>query len=312
MKQQTLITFMYSHLNKLASILIASLFLCVQTHAITISHIKGESKFETEPKRVVVLGNASLDVLDRLGIKPVGAPHSLLPDYLKKYESSTTNTGSVSEPDFEAIFTLKPDVIIAENRMLRIYDDLKQIAPTVMFYVKSTDYWQDTKKNWRMLGTLFNKKTIVEDLIKETQLELNNVNKEVRSNKLTALMLMNNGNKLAMFNKGSRFSVIFDDFGFLESKSRNIKPSKGLHGSLISFEYIADAKPDTLFILDREQAIGYSTGKAKALINNPLVHATPASINNRIVLMDNNAWYISSGGITATQTMISDIQKIFN
>jgi iron complex transport system substrate-binding protein len=125
-------------------------------------------------------------------------------------------------------------------------------------------------------------------------------------------MLMNNGNNVAMFNKGSRFSIVFDDFGFGESTSQNVAPIQGSHGNLISFEYVADAKPEVIFILDREQAIGRSVGKAKELFNNPLVNSTPAAQNKKIVYINPNAWYISGGGVTATQTMIADIDKALN
>jgi len=224
-----------------------------QAASITIEHFKGTTTFEQVPQRVVVLGNGSLDVLDRLGVQPVGAPHSLLPSYLSEYKTSTTNTGSVGEPDFEAIFTLKPDVIIAENRMLRLYDELNKIAPTVMFYVDNGQYWQDTQANWRMLGKLFNKEQNVESLIAETQAQLDDVSSKVVKEQLNALMVMNNGNNVAMYNKGSRFSIVFDDFGFAESTSQNVAPIQGSHGNLISFEYVADAKPEVIFILDRER-----------------------------------------------------------
>jgi len=289
--------------------LLALLAVILPAQAISIKHLKGSANFNEVPKRVVVLGNASLDVLDRLGIHVIGAPHSLLPNYLADYQHSTQNTGTTAEPDFEAIFTLKPDVIIAENRMLKIYDDITQIAPTIMFYIDSGNYWQDAQKNWRMLGKLFNKEIEVEALISEIQLKITNIGQQVTEQQLTALMIMNNGNNLAMFNKGSRFSLIFDKFSFAQSSSINIAPIKGNHGSLISFEYIADAKPDVMFVMDREQAIGRSSGKAQALFNNPLVNATPAAINNRLIFINSNAWYISTGGITATELMIADAQK---
>lgn len=302
----------FGFVKRLALTLTATLALAAQASAVTIQHFKGTSEFDSTPKRVVVLGNGSLDVLDRIGVKPVGAPHSLLPEYLADYKQTTGNTGSVGEPDFEALFTLKPDVIIAENRMLRVYDDLNQIAPTVMFYVDNGQYWQDTQANWRMLGKLFDKQSEVEALIAETQQQLDSASSKVAKQNLNALMLMNNGSNVAMFNKGSRFSIVFDDFGFAESTSKKVAPIEGSHGNLISFEYVADAQPEVIFILDREQAIGRSVGKAKELFNNPLVDSTPAAKNNKIVYIDPNAWYISGGGVTATQTMISDIDKALN
>lgn len=280
--------------------------------AVTITHIKGSTTLNNQPKRVVVLGNASLDVLDKIGIQPIGAPHSLLPNYLKKYENSTRNTGTTAEPDFEAIYMLKPDLIIAENRMLTLYDELSEIAPTIMFYVNTGHYWQDSIKNWRMLGKLFNKEETVESYINKVQGRIDKTETLIAKKGLNALVIMSNGKSIAKFDENSRFSLIFNQFKFKPARSKNVASRKGRHGELISFEYIADAKPDTVFILDRQQAIGRSSGRAQTLFNNSLVQTTPAATNNKITFLNSNAWYISSGGITATNLMIDDIVSTMN
>ncbi|TKF30185.1 ferric anguibactin-binding protein [Vibrio kanaloae] len=286
-----------------------SFTMAVQAETVTVEHVKGTAQFAEIPQRVVVLGFGSLDVLDKIGVKPVGAPHSLMPDYLESYKETTANTGSLSEPDFEAIYMLKPDVIIAENRMLKVYDELAQIAPTIMFSIEGDNYWTDAQENWRALGQLFDKQAEVEAIIEETQTLITAVNDKVASEQTSAMMLMNNGNNIAMFNKGSRFSIIFDDFGFVESKSAVVAPIKGSHGNLISFEYIADAKPEVLYVLDREKAIGKSEGRAQQLFNNPLVAATPAAQKGNIVYLDSSAWYLAGGGVTAVHRMLGDIER---
>lgn len=286
-----------------------SFTMAVQAETVTVEHVKGTAQFAEIPQRVVVLGFGSLDVLDKIGVKPVGAPHSLMPDYLESYKETTANTGSLSEPDFEAIYMLKPDVIIAENRMLKVYDKLAQIAPTIMFSIEGDNYWADAQENWRALGQLFDKQAEVEAIIEETQTSITAVNDKVASEQTSAMMLMNNGNNIAMFNKGSRFSIIFDDFGFVESKSAAVAPIKGSHGNLISFEYIADAKPEVLYVLDREKAIGKSEGRAQQLFNNPLVAATPAAQKGNIVYLDSSAWYLAGGGVTAIHRMLGDIER---
>lgn len=293
----------------LAIVLASSLMMTAQAETVTVEHVKGTAQFTEIPQRVVVLGFGSLDVLDQIGVKPVGAPHSLMPDYLASYKETTTNTGSLSEPDFEAIYMLKPDVIIAENRMLKVYDKLAQIAPTIMFSIEGEQYWADAQQNWRVLGDIFGKRVEVETIIKETQASITAVNDKVASDDTSAMMLMNNGNNIAMFNKGSRFSIIFDDFGFVESKSATVAPIKGTHGNLISFEYIADAKPEVLYVLDREKAIGKSEGRAQQLFDNPLVAATPAAQQGKIVYLDSSAWYLAGGGVTAIHRMLGDIER---
>lgn len=294
------------------SVLLLSSLVCsplVSAESITVNHVLGSTVIPTTPKRVIVVGgNGSLDVLHRLGIKPVGAVTSLLPDYLTEFTNKDiVSIGSMKEVDYEKIYTLKPDIIIAESRMVDAYPTLSSIAPTVMYTVKYGKYWEDTKKNWRMLGTIFDKAHMAEKYIAETEAQFAAIRSQVVENNLNTLAVMNNGNNVSMFGSQGRFSVIFNEFGFTETKGSE---STNPHGNLISFEFIADAAPDVLFILDREQAIGTSSGKAKALFNNPLIKSTPAYKNNRIVYLNPTAWYLTIAGIDATQIMIDDVNAV--
>ena len=64
------------------AIVLASSLMTAHAETVTIEHVNGTAQFTEVPQRVVVLGFGSLDVLDKIGVKPVGAPHSLMPDYL--------------------------------------------------------------------------------------------------------------------------------------------------------------------------------------------------------------------------------------
>ncbi|MGY0615210.1 siderophore ABC transporter substrate-binding protein [Vibrio sp. FJH11] len=277
----------------------------------TYQHSLGSVEINEVPKRVVVLGYGSLDYIDALGIKPVGVPKTLLPATLEKYKDDTVvNTGSVKEVNFETLFTLKPDLIIAEARLADSYKDLNEIAPTYMFEIDNTNYWKTTQKNWRNLGDIFNKEDQAEKLIADVQGQIDQLHAKVAAHPPRALMVSNSGNNLAMFGEKSRFSFVFDEAGFASSKSANVKSVAGKHGNLISFEYISDAQPEVLLVLDREQAIGQSNGKAKALFDNELVKSTPAAKNGHVMFVDPAAWYLTAGGYHSTQTMINELNQV--
>lgn len=277
----------------------------------TYQHSMGSVEINEVPKRVVVLGYGSLDYVDALGVTPIGVPKTLLPTTLEKYKGdSVENTGSVKEVNFETLFTLKPDLIIAEARMATIYKDLKDIAPTYMFEIDTKDYWKTTQKHWRTLGEIFEKSDRADQLIKEVQGQIDTLHSKVAQHPPRALTVSNSGNSLAMFGEKSRFSFVYDEAGFAPSTSQNVKSVSGNHGNLISFEYIADAQPEVLLVLDREQAIGQSNGKAKALFDNDLVKSTPAAKNGRVMFIDPAAWYLTAGGYHSTQTMIKELNQV--
>lgn len=292
----------------LAGVLFLS-FASASVLAKTYRHDLGEVTLDKIPQRVVVLGFASLDLLNALDIDPVGLPKKMLPVYLSQYAAEKyTNTGSLIEVNYETLFNLKPDLIIAESRLAKIYPDLSEVAATYMFDVNGDDYWASSRKQWRTLGEIFDKQDQVENLIAQVQGGIDTLSNKSRSAPLTTLTVMNNGNNISMFGPESRFSFIYKEAGFSTSHSRRVNSTPHKHGDLISFEYIADAKPELLLILDREQAIGQSSGKARSLFNNALVNTTPAATNRRVVFLDPAAWYLAPGGFTATLTMLDDLK----
>lgn len=295
-----------------ASILILTLMPSV-ADARAYQHSLGSVNIESVPERVVVLGYGSLDYIHALGIDPVGLPKSLLPEWLNQYENNSyKNTGSSKEVNYETLFSLKPDLIIAEGRLAEIYPDLADIAPTYIFRVDTKDYWQSTKRHWTTLATIFNKQNKAIQLITQVEERIKQLQAKVKNNPLRTLAIANNGSRLAMFNENSRFSFVYNEASFAKSTSQTVKSSPTNHGNLISFEYIADAQPEALLILDREHAIGRSSGKAKSLFNNDLVNSTPAAKNDRIVFVDPATWYLAAGGYQATHNMITELNDIIS
>ena len=113
-----------------------------------------------------------------------------------------------------------------------------------------------------------------------------------------------------MFGTNSRFSVIYDELGFETRESKNVESVARPHGNLISFEYVADAQPDVLFVLDRQQAIGETNASSEQFFDNNLVNSTPAAKNNKIVFLDSAARYLTAGGYQSTQIMINDVKTV--
>lgn len=279
----------------------------------TYQHDMGKVTLDNTPERIVVLGFSSLDYLNTLGVAPVGLPKQNIPPYLSQYASDKyANTGGLKEVNYETLFELKPDLIIAEARLGKSYKDLTEIAPTYMLDIDTKDYWASTKQHWQTLGDILDKEQEASQLINNVEKRIEHLNAQVSQQSVKALTVMNSGNNVSMFGPVSRFSFIYQEAGFKASKSQKVSSKPRRHGDLISFEYIADAKPEVLLIMDREQAIGMSTGKAKTLFNNNLVNATPAAKNGQIIYLDPAAWYLAPGGYESTLTMINDLTKAIN
>ncbi|MGY3571740.1 siderophore ABC transporter substrate-binding protein [Vibrio paucivorans] len=281
----------------------------VMADMVEIQHRLGSTTLEAEPKRVVVLGLGALDALDSLGVEPVAVPAvSQYPDYLNKYNGKQyVSAGSLFEPDFEAIYTQKPDVIIVGPRAAGNYDELSKIAPTIVFAADAKQgYWESTQEQWRNLGKVFNAEQQVEEKISTLDQEFKAIRDYNQSNSVDALTVMSSGGNITTFGAQSRFSAIYRDFGFNETV-KNIKESR--HGDLISYEFIRESNPSTLLIIDKDKLTGRGESNTHLDFENDLVKATPAYKNKHVAFLDLNAWYLSISGVRATEQMISDVKS---
>lgn len=108
----------------------------------TIEHAMGATVIDEQPLRVVALDNSYVDAAILLETEVVGfttyrSIDDTLPDYLgesgERYAGDAESVGILTEPDLEAIYALEPDLIVsAKVRHEKIYEQLSQIAPTIM------------------------------------------------------------------------------------------------------------------------------------------------------------------------------------
>ena len=276
---------------------------------VTIEHQMGKTTLEQKPQRVVVIGLGALDAVDSFGIKPVAVSKvPQLPPYLDKYHGDEyAQAGSLFEPDFESIYTQKPDLIIVGSRAAPAYDELSKIAPTIVFAVDDNKgYWESTQEQWHNLGQVFGIEAQVDAKIDHINQEIKQVHDYTAHHTVDALTVMSSGGNLTTFGKESRFSAIYRDFGFKENTK--VKQT-GRHGDLISYEFIREHNPQTLFIIDRDKLVNKGVSHTHEEFENDLVKATDAYQNKRMKFLDLNAWYISTAGVKATEQMVADMKN---
>ncbi len=274
---------------------------------IVIDHELGTTEVAKNPKRVVVFDFGALDSLDKLGIDVIATAKQNLPPYLAKYRSEQyANVGSLTEPDFEAINELKPDLILISGRQSTHYPELSRIAPTVYVGVNTSDYVGSFKKNMATLGAIFGKEEAVSQALAEIDAAIADVRERALGN--TALIALVTGGKANTYGPGSRFGFVYDVLGFTPV-DQNIVSST--HGQNISWEYFLVYDPDYILVIDRDAAVGSDgASPAKQVVENALVKETKAYKNGRIAYLDPYYWYLSGGGLTSFAKMIEDIQAI--
>ncbi|NUU61784.1 ABC transporter substrate-binding protein [Paenibacillus agri] len=105
---------------------------------IVLKDSKGEVKLDKPAQKVVVLEWTFTEDVIALGVQPVGNAdnenYKLYVTSEAPLDASVTDVGTRDEPNLETIAALKPDLIIANAPSNEaIYDQLKSIAPTLIF-----------------------------------------------------------------------------------------------------------------------------------------------------------------------------------
>lgn len=127
---------------------------------------QGQLEIATTPQRVVVLEFSFVDALAAVGVSPIGVADDndasrVIPavrDLVQPWQS----VGMRSQPSIEAIAILKPDLIIADaERHRTIYQDLQQIAPTLLLKSRGETYHENLESA-RKVGVALNKQAEME------------------------------------------------------------------------------------------------------------------------------------------------------
>lgn len=277
---------------------------------VTVEHAQGETEVPVNPDSVLTFDIASLDTMDALGVDAVtGVPKDSLPDYLDKYGSDDyTNIGTLFEPDYEAIPETEPDLIIVAGRSAEAYDDLAEDFTVIDLTMDSTDYSASLEDRTQTLASIFDAEEQAGDALEELQQRTEAI-KDAAGDQGTGLVLLTSGGKVTAFGTGSRYDWIHSEFG-VEPAVENVK-HEGHHGEAVSFEYIQEADPDWIFVVDRDAAIGEEGKSAEQVLDNDLVAQTTAWKEDQVVYLDPEAWYIVAGGLTSTSTMIDQFEEAF-
>ncbi|WP_404407196.1 siderophore ABC transporter substrate-binding protein [Jeotgalibacillus malaysiensis] len=272
----------------------------------TITHLLGETTVEKSPESVVVFDFGTLDTLDALGVEVEGVPQTNIPSYLSKYEGDDyENAGGLKEPDFEAINAMDPDLIIISGRQADLYEEFEVIAPTIYMGVDTENYMESFEENVNTLAELFEKEEAASEKLNEINASIDELNEQVTSQDLEALVTLANDGKISAYGAGSRFGIIHDVFGFTPA-DETIEVST--HGQSISYEYIVEEDPQYIFVVDRGAAVG-GESSAKQVVENEFIEGTQAYENGNIIYLDPNYWYLSGGGLVSVQEMVNEIQS---
>lgn len=297
-----------SRISCLSTVALLLASAAAQADPVTIETARGTVTVEAAPERVVVLDIAALDTIDALGFAPIGVPGTLYVDYLGHLSDSAQAVGTLFEPDFETIAGLAPDLIVIGGRSAAQYDALANIAPTIdMTITGEVSLTDEAVARLDAYGTLFNRVDEAAALKSDVAARLETARDAV-ADAGSALIVMTNGPKVSAYGPGSRFGWLHSELG-LTPVIEDIEAAT--HGEAISFEFIHEANPDWLIVVDRAAAIGAKGESARETLDNPLVAETTAWKSGQIAWIDGARIYVADGGLRSLTGLLDQMTTAF-
>ena len=290
-------------MKKLFKTTLASALLMVSAFAsaVTVKDAKGEFILDKTPSRVVVLEYSFVDALAQVGVSPVGVADDnkvdrILPQVREKI-AAWQSVGTRSQPSLEVIASLKPDLIIADpSRHTAVFEELKKIAPTVMFDSRHESY-QENLETAQKIGDLVGKSSEMKAKINEHNDYIANIAKNLGVQGKKASFGTSREDKFNIQNDNGYVGSFLTTLGFAPTKLNSDQSFVE-----INLEQLVMEKPEYLFIAHyRDESI------ARKWEAEPLWKAIPAVKANHVYSVDSDMW-ARGRGLEASKIMAKQIE----
>ena len=269
--------------------------------AVTVKDAKGEFTLDKTPSRVVALEYSFVDALAQVGVSPVGVADDnkidrILPQVREKI-AAWQSVGTRSQPSLEVIASLKPDLIIADpSRHTAVFEELKKIAPTVMFDSRHESY-QENLETAQKIGDLVGKSAEMKAKINEHNDYIANIAKNLGVQGKKASFGTSREDKFNIQNDNGYVGSFLTTLGFAPTKLNSDQAFVE-----INLEQLVMEKPEYLFIAHyRDESI------ARKWEAEPLWKAIPAVKANHVYSVDSDMW-ARGRGLEASKIMAKQIE----
>ncbi|KXF76493.1 iron ABC transporter substrate-binding protein [Paramesorhizobium deserti] len=288
--------------------LAATVLLIADVSAAGIDTALGKVTVDKVPRTLAVFDIAAIDTLDSLGVKIAGVPEKLYVPELEHLKAGAEVVGTIFEPDLEALSALAPDLIVVGGRSSLRLEATARVAQSVDMTIEGDDLLAEAKARLEGYGTLVGKQAEAANLVAELDAAVAATRSAVEG-KGNALILMTSGPKVTAYGEGSRFGWVHRALG-LPLAVKDVEAAT--HGEAVSFEFVREADPDWLIVVDRGAAIGSGEQNARATLDNELVAATTAWTKGQVIYVPAADFYIAAGGVRATMRVLETIRSAFS
>ncbi|OPJ55857.1 iron-hydroxamate ABC transporter substrate-binding protein [Alkalithermobacter paradoxus] len=280
-----------------------------ENKTVIVNDVRGEVEIPENPKRIVDLSGNS-DILSILGYKVVGTANSdaydytKFPSYLEETLKGATILGYSMQDtmDVEGIMNLNPDLIIISTVQEKMYDQLSNIAPTVMIQLEALDWKEDVK----VLGKLFNKEEVAQEWLDNYNTKANEVGTKIKDKNgenISYLSFLASGGQFYVFDGAGFGSVLYQDMGL--SRPQGMPKQSDISLPVVTYEGLASIKADYIFVLGTNEDLN-------VLEENAIWNSLPAVKEGKVIKLSASPYFIQGYSSIGREILLDEILEMLN
>lgn len=246
----------------------------------TITYLDQSYTLPAEVNNIIAASLEAMEDAAILGVRPLGAVTTAgeLPAYLAADLEGATSIGEKTEPNYETILSLKPDVSLGSSKYKEeVVEQLNKIGTMIPVSHISTN-WED---NLLLMGTLSGKTADAEKIIADYKADAEEAKAKLSAN------LQDKEVFVIRVRQGSMFvypadvylnPVIYNDLGVKVPELI----AKTAAQEEISLETLADVNPDIIFLQFEQSENKDNPAALDDLLKNPIFQSIDAAKNEQI------------------------------
>ena len=276
---------------------------------VTVTDVRGEVEIPANPERIVDLSGNS-DILSILGYKVVGTANSDAYDYTKfpTYLEETLKGAEIlgysmqDTMDVEAVMNLNPDLIVISTVQEKMYDQLSEIAPTVMIQLVALNWKDDVTA----FAKVFNKEDVANKWLADYEAKAKKAGDKIKAEygeNTTYLSFLASGGQFFIFDGAGFGSVLYEDMGL--AKPEGMPEQSDISLPVVTYEGLASIKSDYIFLISTPEDL-------KQLESNAIWNSLPAVKEGKVVVLESSPYFNQGYSSIGRQLLVDEIGEMLN
>ena len=278
-------------------------------NTITVTDVRGNVEIPADPQRIVDLSGSS-DILSILGYDVIGTANSdgydytKLPSYLEDTLAGAEILGYSMQDtmDIEAVMNLNPDLIVISTVQEKMYDQLSEIAPTVMIQLEALN-WKDDVRN---LAKVFGKEDVAEAWLTNYETKAKEAGDKIKAEygeDTTYLSILEGQGSFYVFDGAGFGDVLYNDMQL--AKPAGMPEQSDMQLPVVNYEGLATIKADYIFTMAKEEQVAQ-------IENNSIWKSLPAVKEGHAIMLGASPYFNQGYSCRGREKLVDEIGDMLN